>query len=249
MILRRRLTRRGPPSPSGADAVLSAFAQANAARPVTFVQIGSNDGVTGDPLRSLADHHEWSGVLVEPVPYVFERLRRARGDNPRLALENAAIADHDGTAPFFHLDEQAFDEALPNWYDQLGSFSLPTLLSHEDEIPGLRKRLRTREVSCMTFDSLCAKHGLGRVDLVHVDAEGYDWEVLRRLDLDRYRPAVVLYEHCHLSCDDRAAAHAFLETRGLRWHEDERDTICVRETELEACPPLRHTWERLGAVA
>jgi FkbM family methyltransferase len=140
---------------------------------VVFTQVGSNDGVTSDPLRSLVDRYAWTGILVEPVPHVFERLRAARGGNPRLVLENVAIADRDGEAPFYHMGDRPGDDSLPPWYDQLGSFSLETLLSHEEQIPGIRDLVVSTTAPCMTFDSLCRKLGLAHVDVLHVDAEGY----------------------------------------------------------------------------
>ncbi len=42
---------------------------------VTFVQIGANDGVWNDPIEPYLRGEKWRGVLVEPVPYVFARLK------------------------------------------------------------------------------------------------------------------------------------------------------------------------------
>ena len=131
--------------------VLIAFAQDTAGHPVTFVQIGFTDGTTGDPLRAFTKAHGWSGVLVEPVPYVFSRLKQGRGSNPRLRFENAAISDHDGEVDFFHLRQRRIGEELPGWYDQLGSFSLETILTHEEEIPGIRNMLLTTTVRNADF--------------------------------------------------------------------------------------------------
>jgi FkbM family methyltransferase len=70
-----------------------------------FVEVGSNDGRKHDHLRAHIEERGWRGVMVEPVPYVFERLRRNYGDNGRVRLENVAVAGHDGRMPFWHLAE------------------------------------------------------------------------------------------------------------------------------------------------
>src|SRR5207245_6466419 len=44
-------------------------------KPLRVVQIGSNDGVANDPINESLRARRWSGVLVEPIPYLFERLR------------------------------------------------------------------------------------------------------------------------------------------------------------------------------
>ena len=65
-----------------------------------FIEIGSNDGDQHDHLQPLIRSLQWTGLMVEPVPYVFERLRHNYADLDRVTLENAAIADRDGQVPF-----------------------------------------------------------------------------------------------------------------------------------------------------
>jgi FkbM family methyltransferase len=236
----------------GADpirTILRGFARATAGHAVMFVQIGSNDGVTSDPLRGFTQVHGWSGVLVEPVPYVFSCLRQMRGSDHRIRLENAAIADHDGESEFFHLRQRGPEDKLPEWYDQIGSFSLQTILSHEEYIPRLRDLLVTTTVKSITFESLCAKYGIERFDLLHIDTEGYDWEILRRIDLDRHRPTVVLYEHSHLTPQDRRSAQNRLESYGYAWHELTNDTIGIRHQMLGKDRRLGRLWRQVVAHA
>lgn len=233
----RLLTPRRP-RPTLAQ-VLEAFAASHPR--AVFVQVGSNDAHDNDPLRRFVAEHEWSGILTEPVPYVFDRLQHHYGDHPRLILEPVAVADHDGSADFFHLRRS--DDPLPHWYDQLGSFSRETILKHENEIPDIADRIRTHEVTCMTFESLCRKHGLTKVDLIHIDAEGYDDVVLRSIDLRAYQPAVLIYEHKHLGPERRACCRAFVERQGYDTIEIGADTLCVsRDALRRPCLRLTRAW-------
>jgi FkbM family methyltransferase len=99
-----------------------------------FVEIGSNDGEQHDHLRPIVLSYPWSGIMVEPVPYVFERLRRNYEELPRIALDKVAIADRDGSLPFYHLAPASEEERdrLPSWYDAVGSLSREVVLSHGD---------------------------------------------------------------------------------------------------------------------
>src|SRR3954451_18446909 len=148
--------------------------------------------------------------MVEPVPYVFERLRRNYAGVAGVTLVNAAIADRDGTLPFFHLRDAPPDEraTLPDWYDGVGSLSREAVLSHAPQMPGIAERLVESEVEALTFATLCERHDLQQVDLVVIDAEGFDWQILRTIDLARHRPRLVVYEHFHLAPGDRAEARA-----------------------------------------
>jgi FkbM family methyltransferase len=196
---------------------------------VCFVQIGSNDGDHGDPLRPYVDDRGWRGILVEPVPHVFERLRTKRGGNDRLSLINAAIAASDGQMPFYYVAE-SHDPALPPWYDQIGSFSRDHVLNpyHVKTIPGLEERIVETEVMCMTFDRLWNEHALPRLDLLHIDAEGFDDVILGQVDLSRLQPLLVLYESKHLLPARASLARGRLEQNGYDVLEIGPDTVAVR---------------------
>jgi hypothetical protein len=56
----------------------------------TFVNIGANDGVLNDPCWPFIDRFGWSGVCVEPVPLIFERLAANYADLPQVQLVQAA---------------------------------------------------------------------------------------------------------------------------------------------------------------
>jgi hypothetical protein len=87
--------------------LLAAFA---AAYPrATFVEIGANDGVEFDHLRRWILECEWRGVMVEPVPHLFERLRRNYAGIDRVALANVAVAERDGRLALYHPPEGDFD--------------------------------------------------------------------------------------------------------------------------------------------
>jgi FkbM family methyltransferase len=208
-----------------------------------FVEIGSNDGEKHDHLRPLILAREWHGVMVEPVPYVFERLRRNYGAIDRVALANVAIADRDGELPFFHLREAAPAErdSLPDWYDGIGSFSRDAVLSHVDHIPDIEARLVASTLPCLTFGTLCDRHGVETVDLLLVDTEGYDWELLRMIDLEAVRPRLVIYEHFHLRPEDRADALARFAALGYETLEEGFDTFCLDPLDDQ----LTRSWRRL----
>lgn len=198
-----------------------------------FIEIGSNDGEQHDHLRAHILSRRWSGVMVEPVPYVFARLQANYGGNPRIALENAAIGDQDGLLPFFHLRDAGEEERadLPDWYDGVGSFQRAAILSHAPQMPDIEQRIVEQAVPTLRFDSLCARHGIERPDLVVIDTEGHDWEIIRSIDLAKQGPRLLIYEHFHLSADERAACRAHLDAAGYQTEEEGFDTMCLRPEE------------------
>jgi hypothetical protein len=77
---------------------------------------------------------------------------------------------------------------------------------------------------------------------VVIDAEGYDWELIRSIDLARWSPEVLVYEHFHLSPTDRAEAAASIGRSGYNTLEEGFDTFCLAR---DAAPRLRRLWKRL----
>ena len=225
--------------------LLNAFA---AARPeAQFVEVGANDGRTLDPLASFIDSHRWRGIMVEPVPHVFERLRRNFEDNPRVAVANVAIADRPGTRPFFHLaqvEEGEEGREGPWWDDAIGSFDREHLLRHADEIPRFQERLREIEVPTTTLAELCREHSL-EPELILIDAEGHDAEVIEAIDFERTRPRLLIYEHCHLTAEESQRTDERLSSLGYELLVEGPDAWCL---DLTVDDELSAQWRGLIAA-
>ena len=166
--------------------------------------------------------------MVEPVPYLFERLQANYAELETVTPVNVAIADRDGELEFHHLAEAGDDrDQLPDYYEGLGSFSLANVLAHAEKIPDLQQRLVTIEVPTLTFSSLCEREGVEAVDLVVIDTEGHDAEIVRHMDVPRWRPRVLVYEHFHLSDANRDELRALLEPLGYALLEEGFDSFWV----------------------
>lgn len=225
----RRLGVGGGQGSDPRSRVIAEFATAFPA--AFFVQVGSNDGLKLDPLRPHILARPWSGIMIEPLPYVFEQLAAQYSGHPRIILENVAVADHDGTAELFYIPESA-DETLPNWYDALGTFRKDVLLKHTEFIPDISDRIASVEVPCLTFETICSRNAVETIDLVQIDTEGYDYEVIKLIDLERYGPKLLMFEHLHLTPADRDACMAHLRSNGYEDISDSMDTVCLRVSAL-----------------
>lgn len=211
-----------------------------------FVQIGAHDGQQQDPLRDVVLAHPWRGVMVEPVPYVYARLRRNYGHlERRVALENVAIGAEAGPRTFYHLQdtEGAGRPGLPIWFDALGSFRRDVVLNHRRFIPDIEERMVEIEVPCLTFEMLCDRHGIEQLDVLHTDTEGSDWEILESVPFDRFRPTVIIYESVHQVAEVKRACAEHVRGFGYETIEYGLDTWCFHEhtlvtSEARALVPL-----------
>jgi FkbM family methyltransferase len=210
-----------------------------------FVQVGAHDGTEFDPLRRTILGTRWRGIMVEPVPYVFARLQNRYRTNHRLVLENVAIADEEGPREFHFLAQSGRADAVWKWYDHLGSLKRDVVLSHDHLISDIGDRIRSIEVRCITFDTLCSRNGFDRVDLLLIDTEGYDRQILEVVDLERYGIDVLVFEHLHMDQDERNRCRALLEAHDYVLASDGMDTIALSP----ACRRLPGVQEVFSAAA
>jgi FkbM family methyltransferase len=200
--------------------LLKAFARAYPR--ARFVEIGANDGEFGSALRRFILRREWSGVLVEPSPRAYARLRENYRELDRIALENAAIAGHDGRTRLYELDPAAAGD--PEWALALGSLDREHLVR---QAPELTAHVTSEEVESLTFRTLCERHGIDALDLLVIDTEGHDHEILRQVDFRTIRPRLVIYEHLHLSPSTRADCDRLLSDAGYEQKREFFDTFCL----------------------
>lgn len=223
----RSIYRRFTPSPQSLGEQIKQRLRARPA--IFFVQVGSNDGRHGDPISHfIRRERRWSGIFIEPVPDIFKRLKTHYGPDPRFIYENVLIGTSRNLTKFYHVSDRAKQELgddLPRWYDQLGSFDRNHIVKHLDGL--LEPYIVEVELPCTLLQDVLDRNAVQHIDLLHIDTEGYDYAVLAQFDFDRYRPAVVLYEHKHLSNELRRKARELLVTRGYTVRDHSSDTLAI----------------------
>ena len=113
---------------------------------------------------------------------------------------------------------------MPKWYDQLGSFYLQNILESEDKVSDIRNRIREVQVECATIAEILQRNKMVKIDLLHIDAEGHDYKILKSLDIDFVRPTIIIFEHKWLR-EDHRSARDWLKRSGYFWWESANDTV------------------------
>jgi len=192
---------------------------------VCYLQIGAFDGIQGDPVYPLIVRHSLRGILVEPQKDAFARLKENYAKFSGFRFINAAIAAHDGESILYRIKPEAKG---PAWLHQIASFDREVILRHAQMVPNLESMIETEKVRCMSFATLFDEVGLQTVDMLQVDAEGFDAEILRLFDVAKRAPAIVRFEHKHLSTADHADTLAMLVRGGYRFAVCGSDTLAYR---------------------
>lgn len=140
----------------------------------TFLSIGENDGQTLSNTRGLAELG-WCGVMVEPSPKAFHKLKQLYDIEKKgcFYLYNFAIGTHNGVMKFFdsgtHLNQG--DVGLLSTADESELKRFPG--TQYDEI----------EVKVFRLKTALNRFTIKKFDFVSIDAEGFDLEILKQMDL------------------------------------------------------------------
>jgi FkbM family methyltransferase len=193
-----------------------------------FVQIGAFDGRRYDPLFAWIQAHRWRGLLVEPQPRFFSELVENYRGVEGLEFRRIAVGVRNEIRPFYTV---ADGPGVPRDAGMIASFDRETLLSHRRFVPDLDSHLRSEDIECVALNDLLAEVEADHIDLLQIDVEGYDHELVRVLDLERFAPSIVRFEHLHLTCAQHEASVDRLIAHGYRVCLEENDTLAYRPTD------------------
>ncbi len=137
-----------------------------------FVEVGANHPTELSQTWFL-EQRGWKGILVEPLPACCEKLRAVRTNS--IVCEAAAGAPE-------QVGEATLNVAQSDVWSHLGE--------ENKDLP-LAARIK---VAVRTLDSILDELRAPPVDLLSIDTEGMEIKVLRGLNLQKRRPALVLLE-------------------------------------------------------
>lgn len=199
------------------------------ARDFFFVQIGAFDGRRYDPLFAWVQAHRWRGLLIEPQPRYFSKLVENYQGVDGLEFRRIAVGVRNETRSFYTV---ADEPGVTPDAGMLASFDRETLLSHRKFVPGLDSLVRSEEIECVALNDLLAEVDADHIDLLQIDVEGYDHELIRVLDFERFSPSIVRFEHIHLTDAQHEASIERLIAHGYRVCLEEHDTLAYRPPDL-----------------
>lgn len=173
-----------------------------------FIEVGANNGVDNDPVRDWVKQYNWTGVLIEPVKKAFEELKVNYDGIDRVSFENVAISNSDEKSAIMYKPK---------------SSKIASLDKNHAPMKGKYKEV---EVVLKKLNDIVEEYNISKLDLLNIDAEGYDFEVIKSLDFDKVRPMIIHYEHRHLG-DVKSNCEAYLLKNGyfLCWNRN--NTVAI----------------------
>ena len=166
---------------------------------IVALNIGSMDGVMFDEMIGYTNMYNFKVLYVEPVPYLFEKLKNNISESNAM-FENSAISEYNGDIDMLTIDREVIDSGLVHscFYGMSAVYPPKNGLGSEFDRPTVEKYGKLIKVPCITFNTLMAKHNLRNFDIVKIDAEGHDYKIFKQINLNEYTPKVIRLEWINL---------------------------------------------------
>lgn len=148
----------------------------------TFLDVGANDGKTLSNTHGLA-LLGWDGICVEPAPEPFDRLKDLYEDS-KVVCYQYAIGDHNGKMDF-HIS----GSHLGN-----GDTGLLSTLSKSERSKWKKESFEVDQVNVLDWKTFYEGIGSPQIDFMSIDAEGYDWSILRQMNLKEIGTSLICVE-------------------------------------------------------
>ena len=158
-----------------------------------IVQIGANDGVRFDDLNEFINKYKIESLLVEPVKDNFQKLQKKYNNVQFVTLENSAIFTSNKDLILYKVDEKFlhyYGVHIPG----ITSLDKSHLLKHGVKL----KHIVNESVNSITINELFNKHNIKNLDLLYIDAEGYDGNLVLDFLLHSILKPIIIFEYIHI---------------------------------------------------
>lgn len=186
-----------------------------------LIQVGANDGLRFDYINKYIKKFKPNSILVEPIKEYFNELKENYGNSKNIFFENIAISVNDQINYLYKVnskDLHKYDEHIKG----VSSFDIKHLISH-----GVKKNhIIKEETKSISIVDLFKKYNFN-IDLILIDAEGYDAEiVIDLLQNSNFRPIIII-EYIHVKLLSIKILKDLLNTKKYKYVRINENLVCI----------------------
>lgn len=153
-----------------------------------FIEIGGYDGITGSNTYFLEKNLSWSGIIIECNPVMVEKCK----ENRKCIICDKAI---------YKESNKEIEIVIPQGKEIVGG---------KEQLSGIKDYIKSEslnvfkdsyklnkiiKVKTININDLLEKHKLYEIDYVSLDIEGYELEVLKTWNFDKFKVKYLTVEH------------------------------------------------------
>jgi FkbM family methyltransferase len=141
-----------------------------------FVDIGAHDGVTFSNTFFLEKEREWTGICIEPIPDVFDKLIL----NRRSININSCITQRSGIVTFRRV--YGYNEMLSGILELMNSEHVEQIENDCIQTGDFYKDIL---IESKNINEILNEFKVKRIDYLSIDTEGAEYEIIKTIDFDK----------------------------------------------------------------
>lgn len=159
-----------------------------------FMDIGAHDGVDLNNTLYFENTNNWTGINVEPIVSVYERLKTNRPNSINI---NCAVSDSDGYAEF--LCNVGYTEMLSGLKSEYDSRHIDRINNETQTMGGENNCVI---VKTKTIETICKETNINHINYLSIDVEGGEMKVLQSINFEKVFIDVIGFENNYPDTQD-----------------------------------------------
>jgi FkbM family methyltransferase len=188
-----------------------------------FLVIGAMDGISHDNLAPHIRKNKFKGIFVEPVNEMFNKLQKNYEGFDGIEFANFAITESTGDAIIYRIDFDKKGQLYPDWSDG-GSSLMPSKTAMASV-----KNLIEEKIKTITLNDLLEIHKPEKIDIVQIDAEGYDLPILKQFDFNKYQPKFFSIEILSMNNEEIQEIHDLFTKNGYQTRNNGSEILATKD--------------------
>jgi FkbM family methyltransferase len=141
-----------------------------------YCEVGALDGYNISNTYYLEKHLGWKGILCEPNKSYYNQLKKKRSNN---VIIKKPVYSENNINVLFAEHEGGRSEILEK--NTKNNFS--------------KNKSNTYYLKTTTLNEIFSNHLKKNIDYLSIDTEGTEYEILKTLDFQKYKPNIITIEH------------------------------------------------------
>jgi len=170
-----------------------------------FLDIGAHDGIDKSNTYYFEKNLNWSGICVEPIPEIFNRLK----SNRNCLCIQAGISDKNGKSVFWQIE--GYSEMLSGLEENYNDLHKQRILN---EIALYGGKLTEIDIQVLDINTLLKTNNVSKVDYCTIDVEGSEEKILSVFDSKEFDIHVFTVENNY----EEKSIRNLMKSKGYKLH-------------------------------